>query len=346
MKRQSALALGRDKNHLLLDSKTWNSGFNFNSTAPLVAPAIDRASESDAAMRAYVIGPLKRASASDVARLARIVHANKAGATHWNSTRGIQPLFIGVDDRSNSIVLNCSRDLYEDIFSLVQLIEGSSDAGTLVGRDAHALRGALNLLLWPGQSGIYDRPAFTGDPRVFGDLLWYAPGLNTTLADVQSTLEAEATTVSALAVELKKMLADLLPIVKSKSGSDDAIDPAARKLIDHARALDWQKLTIDGEGRHAAFAIYFNGAGHYSWERVLSCGLREQVVCDGTTLWHLYPEIGLGVERVVSRFHRAELAALLPWLLPPIEDLSQGTHVRLMEPNVVALVPRARKVQG
>src|SRR5262249_47389928 len=39
---------------------------------------------------------------------------------------------------------------------------------------------------------LYERPSFKDDPRHFADLLAYAPGLNTSLADMEAVLEAEA----------------------------------------------------------------------------------------------------------------------------------------------------------
>ena len=46
--------------------------------------------------------------------------------------------------------------------------------------------------------------------------------------------------------------------------------------------------------------------GQFVYERTLAFGLVETVVCDGKTILHLYPEIGLGSRRPMSRFHRAE----------------------------------------
>src|SRR5262249_36860905 len=75
------------------------------------------------------------------------------------------------------------------------------------------------------------------------------------------------------------------------------------------------------------------------WDRVLPIGLREQVVCDGKTLLHLYPEIGLGARRTVSRFHRADFAELVPWVLPPAEELARGADLVNLDPQTVAIVP-------
>jgi ferric-dicitrate binding protein FerR (iron transport regulator)/tetratricopeptide (TPR) repeat protein len=166
---------------------------------------------------------------------------------------------------------------------------------------------------------LYDRPAFTADNRVFGDLLAYAPGMNTSMADIQAILEAEAT--------------------PSKNAGPGSIDPVAADLIKKARTLGWQTLTLPGSGKQPGLKILVNGAGQFVYERTVSGGLREQVICDGTTLLHLYPELGVGARRNLSRFHRAELSNLVPWALPPVEDLAHGVDVKCIAKSIVALVP-------
>jgi ferric-dicitrate binding protein FerR (iron transport regulator)/tetratricopeptide (TPR) repeat protein len=171
-----------------------------------------------------------------------------------------------------------------------------------------------------GEPRFYARPSFSGDERVFTDLASYAPGMNTSRADVRAVLEAEAA----------PRLADL-------SGT---IDPAARKLIDRARAAGWQKLTVNGKDGKPALVITFDGAGRYAYQRTLPSGLREQVVCDGRTLLHLYPDLGIGARRTVSRFHRADFAGALPWLVLPAEDLAHGTDLTAADDHTVAISPR------
>jgi tetratricopeptide (TPR) repeat protein len=68
--------------------------------------------------------------------------------------------------------------------------------------------------------------------------------------------------------------------------------------------------------------------------------LREKVVCDGQTQWHLYPELGLAAKRSVSRFHRAAWESGLPWLVPSADDLSLGADVRLFDAHTVVVQPR------
>src|SRR5262249_51666347 len=167
-------------------------------------------------------------------------------------------------------------------------------------------------------SRLYARPSFSNDARLFSDLVAYAPGMNTSRADIEAVLDAEA-----------------VPELRAAPGR---IDPAARKLIERARSAGWQGLTVPH-----AFTLLFDGRGWYAYERALPLGLREQVVCDGRTLLHLYPELGIGARRTVSRFHRAELLRAIPWLVPPAEDLARGADVKYIDEHTIAIVPPGLK---
>jgi ferric-dicitrate binding protein FerR (iron transport regulator) len=192
-------------------------------------------------------------------------------------------------------------------------VAGRTDARARMGPGAPAGRGPASV-----DNLLYERLAYTNDQRLFTDLTAYAPGLNTSWADVQAVLEEEAA-----------------PELRSAPGS---IQPEARKLIDGARQAKWRSLTLkNGDG--PALVIRFDGTGRYAYERTLSLGLREIVVCDGTTLLHLYPEIGLGARRTVSRFHRAGLSALVPGFVPPAEDLARGADLVVVGERTVAVVP-------
>jgi ferric-dicitrate binding protein FerR (iron transport regulator)/tetratricopeptide (TPR) repeat protein len=176
------------------------------------------------------------------------------------------------------------------------------------------------LLSGGGAPRLYARPSFSGDERLFSDLASYAPGMNTSAADIRAVLEAEAA----------PRLADL----------PGRIDPAARKIIDRARAAGWQTLTVAGKDGKPVFTLTFDGAGRYAYQRTLPSGLRERVVCDGRALLHLYPDLGIGARRPVSRFHRADLAAVVPSLVPPAEDLAHGADVVALDEQTVAVSPR------
>ncbi len=178
----------------------------------------------------------------------------------------------------------------------------------------------LSILINGDQGGprMYGRPSFSGDERVFFDLLSYAPGLNTTDADIEAVKENEAA-----------------PALNNLPGR---IDPAARKLIDAARAGGWRTLKVEKDG--PAYTITFDGQGRYAYDRRLANGLREQVVNDGKTLVHLYPDLGLGARRTPSRFHRGDLSTLVPWVLPTPEELARGADLKVVSDSVVAIEPR------
>jgi hypothetical protein len=171
---------------------------------------------------------------------------------------------------------------------------------------------------------LYRRPTFAPDGRLFTDLVAYAPGLNTTHADVLGVLEAEAA-----------------PDAADVPGT---IDPAARALVEGARAAGWRTATFPAAGGRPAWSLAFDGSGRYAFERVLGSGLREHVVCDGKELLHLYPELGLASRRAVTRFHRAELADLVPWALPPAKDLAHGFDVCSAGERTVSLMPHGLKI--
>jgi Tfp pilus assembly protein PilF len=167
---------------------------------------------------------------------------------------------------------------------------------------------------------LYGRPSFSGDDRFFFDLVAYAPGMNTSWADTEAVVEAEA--------------------APDQHNLPARIDPAARKLIDQARAAGWQSFTLPATEGRPAHTIVFDGTGRYTSERALPAGIRERIVCDGQTLLHLYPDLAIGARRTVSRFHRAELAGLLPWFVPPVEELARGADVKLVDARTVAIIPR------
>jgi tetratricopeptide (TPR) repeat protein len=167
-------------------------------------------------------------------------------------------------------------------------------------------------------SFLYERPPFEYDPKLFTNLTQYAPGLHNTLADIYATLEAEADV---------------------EQPAPGAIDADARRLIERARAADWQALTVAADGPLSGYKVYFNGTGQFAYERMLGSGLGEQVVCDGKTLWHLYPEIGLAAKRPFSRHHLHLAAAINPAFLPAADELARGHDVKALGSSTIALAP-------
>ncbi|HEV3146454.1 MAG TPA: hypothetical protein VGZ47_21385, partial [Gemmataceae bacterium] len=179
---------------------------------------------------------------------------------------------------------------------------------------------------FPQSRLFYQRPAVLYPDHIFHDLVQYAPGMETSYADVQAVVEAELSS-------------------KAKTGH---VDPQARALVERARAMGWRKLSLEPAAQardslaRASGSYLCDGAGRFAIERTLASGLKEQVICDGQTLLHLYPEIGIGAKRSFSRFHFAELQSLIPWLLPAVDDLARDADVLAYGSNTVAIVPHGK----
>ncbi len=144
-------------------------------------------------------------------------------------------------------------------------------------------------------------------PGVLQNILNYAPGMQTSTADLLAVLDAESK--------------------PSQSTALGVIDEAARRLIEKARSLGWEEVDLARGDNSSGLKLLCNGAGHLRLERRTSDGLLEQVTSDGETLLHLYPELGIGARRSITKFHRRSLLNMTPWLLPPVEDLAIGCNI-------------------
>ncbi len=230
--------------------------------------------------------------------------------------RNLDSYFLSIDARENGEFKLRSQSQIVGLRDREFGLGSGRDSG--LGYDL----GSEGMLSAPSRSQnnlIYQRLRYSNDPHLFTDLLTYAPGLNTSEADILAVLEAEA-----------------MPDLRQAPGR---IDSEARKLIDATRTDSWRQLALPGDKDHPEQVILFDGSSRYAYERTPALGLHEIVTCDGTTLLHQYPEIGLAGRRTVSRFHRAELAGLLPWLLPPAEDLARGVDLKCVAPNTIVLEP-------
>jgi hypothetical protein len=192
-------------------------------------------------------------------------HPKRGGRTFTASPLG------ALDLRGPAALSRTRPTCAPDLFSLAEVDKPSPEsAEQILARLLHGSSGAQPLL--------YQRPGYyTGDERLFHDLLAHAPGLNTTEADVRAVLEAEA-----------------LPTPASKPG---AVTAAARALFARARAAGGQSLALSARGDRPAFTVTLDGADRFAYRRTLPGGLRERVACDGKTLYHLYPDLGLAARR-------------------------------------------------
>ena len=154
-------------------------------------------------------------------------------------------------------------------------------------------------------------------PGVLRNILSYAPGMQTLTADLLAVLDSE-----------------------SEAGHTPVrglIDDVARRLIEKARAAGWETVTVPGDRNASEVTLTCNGAGALRVERRTADGLLERVISDGTTLQHLYPELGIGAKRTVTRFHRRALLSMTPWLLPPVDDLAIGCDIRHVNENTIRI---------
>jgi hypothetical protein len=203
--------------------------------------------------------------------------------------------------------------------------DSDEDLSILYMRDIReAVEGKRN----HASSLLYWRPKYSDDNRLFSDLLIYAPGMNTSRADLEAVLEAEA-----------------MPDAHARPGQ---VDTRAGELLAQARVPGWQALAFPGQETQPPYTIFFDGSGRYAFERNLPLGLKERVVCDGKTLLHLYPDLAVGARRAVSRFHRSAFWDLVPWAVPPAEDLAHGVDLKIVGQRTIALVPHqeARLLQA
>ncbi len=170
---------------------------------------------------------------------------------------------------------------------------------------------------------LYRRPTCQMSETAYSDLLQWAPGLNTTREDRAALIESESGPAQRLA--------------------PGHVDAGARELIDRARQGGWQRVTLAGEGS-TTFDLILDGSGRYVCEHRVGLGLLERTICDGKTVFQLYPEIGIGAKREMSRIYRAQLTRLVPWALPPTDDLACGADVRQVDPLTVEIsTPGASK---
>jgi len=148
-------------------------------------------------------------------------------------------------------------------------------------------------------------------PGMLTDLTLYADGFMTTATDRLCVAETAAA----------------LPMGE--------IDPKARALLDASRAMSAAQSVTDAAGEFWITNAY--GRAVRDWRNVW--GLREIIVQEHATLRQLYPEIGLGTERGMTRVRWMEHARRFPWLLPPVEALAIEADVKLAAEQRIEIIP-------
>ena len=248
--------------------------------------------------------------------------------TYFITTNGLQ--ITTPEDMENRLVWR-NYDFDE---VLLLIARGRSNATAEVGfalndpRRANRWAQILNQRIAQGSEQpnlLYPPTGTVGHRRSHRRLVAFAPATGTTSADVSAVMDAEAS------------LED-----RPKLGE---IDQRARELINAARGWGWRLIKLRDADDRVIFEVTMDGQGRLWFDHRTEHGLRETVVCDGETLRHFYPELGLGTTRQMSRFHRADLAQLVPWLLPTVEDLAVGADLRLIGPRTIAIAPHGIRVK-
>jgi ferric-dicitrate binding protein FerR (iron transport regulator)/tetratricopeptide (TPR) repeat protein len=210
------------------------------------------------------------------------------------------------------------KDLYESLESRTNRPEHRRSFGNYA-RSEMALGGQAARGFEFGDWPTAEQLAEAMQKQLLTDLLAFAPGFYVTVADLEAILDKESD--------------------QPAPPQPGDVDPRARKLIEAARGASWQTLEIGGQIGQSTERITLDGSGRYASYRKTPDGLVEESICDGETLWNLYPELGIGAVRPVSRFHRYHLQALVPWLLDPVDEMARGLDLKCVDERTVAVLP-------
>jgi len=151
------------------------------------------------------------------------------------------------------------------------------------------------------------------------DLTRYADGLYSTAADVLDTVAAEY---------------GLGPAGKT--------DEKVKRLIDAARrAIRPVRLQFGEQSPE----ILLGPGDRLAFKHTTEMYLEEQFVCNGESILHIYPELGLAARRPASDLRRASLRQVAPHLVEPADWLARQYDLKLAEEAadrfVLSLTPRA-----
>ncbi len=304
-------ALGRDKGRSKL-SRGWGA-----YRRPELRRLVESERTTEKLLRQTVSLHFHNAPLTDVIRhIATTCGVNIALDTQAIKAQGLtvnQRVSIDVDGIALQRALNL---LLDQVGGLVCVID--NDALKITTRLVKASRDRIH-------------PQFGRDPRYFCDLISHAPGLNTSIADVLALAETMSDKPLAVGSSAPKTAV----IFRGQ------ITAAAKRLIDGARSSGWERITFPAADGQEPFSVLCDGAGRYVYSRIVSEGLREEVLCDGESLTHVYSDIGLASQRTFSRFHRRTIESLVPWLVPSVAELTRGADVISIDDQTVAIVRQA-----
>lgn len=249
-----------------------------------------------------------------------------------------RPQWRGYTDLGYDISTNGLMD-FDSLIELNQSISGSWPVRSINGIDGPDLNGNSLLFIYPRRGYDNGRVTSFGDVEhlirfghvplrvtthplttVIKDLPSYAPGLQTWMSDRLAVAETAVNQTQTLG----------------------QVDPEARRLIENARSLTWQSIRListNGKPVRHHETIVADGQGRFRVDREVSEGLKETVIHDGTHLWHLYPEMGLGAKRLSSRHYQPAIQSLIPWYVPAVDVLAMNADIRAAGNRTVRIQP-------
>ncbi len=151
--------------------------------------------------------------------------------------------------------------------------------------------------------------AWTGS-RAMVDLTRYAPALESTWGDVAELV--------------------LAAFGKEPRGRVEAA--AAERITAARRRTPNMLIKYVNKKGDVLFKLWAGREDRFAWSTTSSMYLREDFVCDGTSLYHVYPELGLAARRAAGR-RLAGIRGLVPHLMPPPEELARVFNVALETVN-------------
>ena len=145
--------------------------------------------------------------------------------------------------------------------------------------------------------------------RAMTDLTRYAPALESTWSDVADVV--------------------LEAFGKPRRGQVDA--EAAKRIAAARRNTPTLRVKYVNKKGDVLWELWAGSGDRFAWTGRSSMYLREDFFCDGNSLYHVYPELGLAARRTKAKRRIASIRALTPHLLPPADELARGLHVTLAE---------------
>jgi hypothetical protein len=138
--------------------------------------------------------------------------------------------------------------------------------------------------------------------------------------------------VTQYAGGLQSTWGDVLAVVLDAFGDTAAgkVDDKAAERIAAARSGVPIMLVKHTDANGKALFTFHAAADKFAWTGTSDMYLRQDVVCDGKAIYHVYPELGLASKREQLAWRLPALRRLTPHVLPLAEELARAWDVALV----------------